>query len=166
MVTFIGIKSAPRTLPTPPWRRWRRTLRQLLISLSSFLFQLLQSGQCLFKVRSVLHWQKYRNLSCSNKATNYSCDGNILVGSNGEYDLHSQEHPSVDKHLRFDLVWIYHGCPGRTSSCTCAWGRPFLMTFSGTGRRSIVLLMILIGSSLFTQEVPARAIGDANVPVW
>ena len=51
------------------------------------------------------------------------------MGSNGEYDLRPQEHPIVDKHLRFDqfqsfdcgmfhLVWIYHGCPGKTSSCT------------------------------------------------
>ena len=57
MVTFIGIRTPPRTLPTPPWRR-RRTLCPLLISLSSFflLFQLLQGKQYLFKVRSVLHW--------------------------------------------------------------------------------------------------------------
>ena len=45
---------------------------------------------------------QYWNLSCSNEATNYSCNGNILVGSNGECDLRPQEHPFVDKHLRFD----------------------------------------------------------------
>ena len=59
MVTFIRIKSPPRTLPTPPWRRRRRrTLCPLLISLSSFFFiiQLLQGRQCLFKVRSALYW--------------------------------------------------------------------------------------------------------------
>ena len=72
---------------------------------------------------------QYWNMSRLNEATNYSCNGNILLGSNGEYDLRPQEHPIVDKHLRFDhfqsfdcgmfhLVWIYHGCPGRTSSCT------------------------------------------------
>ena len=37
-----------------------------------------------------------------NEATNYSCNDNILVGSNGGYDLHLQEHPIVDKHLRLD----------------------------------------------------------------
>ena len=45
---------------------------------------------------------QYRNLSCSNEATNYLCNSNILVGSNGGYDLHPQEHPFVDKHLRLD----------------------------------------------------------------
>ena len=30
------------------------------------------------------------------------CNDNILVGSNGVYDLHLQEHPIVDKHLRLD----------------------------------------------------------------
>ena len=50
MVTFIGIRSPPRTLP--------RTLCPLLISLSSFffLFQLLQGRQCLFGARSALYW--------------------------------------------------------------------------------------------------------------
>ena len=61
MVTFIGIRCPPRTLPTPPWRR--RTLCPLLISLSSFfLFQLLQGWQCLFEVRSVLH--RHRSGTC------------------------------------------------------------------------------------------------------
>ena len=43
MVTFIGIRSPPRTLPTP-------------LSSFFFLFQLLQGRQCLFEVRSALHW--------------------------------------------------------------------------------------------------------------
>ena len=56
MLTFRGIRSPPRTLPTPPWRR-RRTLCPSLISLSFFFFfQLLQGRQCLFEVRSALHW--------------------------------------------------------------------------------------------------------------
>ena len=45
---------------------------------------------------------QYWNLSCLNEATNYSCNGDILVGSNGGHDLHLQEHPIVDKHLRLD----------------------------------------------------------------
>ena len=76
---------------------------------------------------------QYRNLSCSNEATNYfcnrnilvvsNCKRNILVVSNGGYDLRPQERPFVDKHLRvnhfqsFDcgivhLVLICHGYPG------------------------------------------------------
>ena len=45
---------------------------------------------------------QYWNLSCLNEATSYSCNDNFLVGSNGGYDLHLQEHPIVDKHLRLD----------------------------------------------------------------
>ena len=49
------MRSPPWTLPTPPWRR-RRTLCPSISASFFFLFQLLQSRQCLFKVRSVLHW--------------------------------------------------------------------------------------------------------------
>ena len=45
---------------------------------------------------------QYRNLSCSNEATNNFCNGDILVGSNGGYDLRPQEHAFVDKHLRLN----------------------------------------------------------------
>ena len=41
------------------------------------------------------------NLSCSNEATNYFCNGHILVMSNGGYDLRPPNHPFVDKVLRF-----------------------------------------------------------------
>ena len=139
---------------------------------------------------------QYWNLSCLNEATNYLCNGNILVRSNGEYDLRPQEHPIVDKHLRFDhfqsfdcgmfhLVWIYHGCPGITSSCTSSstgWPSniPCLPPSYHIDVRDVVLLVdvlrswkkvhrildeFLIFPSSFTQEVPARAIDDANVPV-
>ena len=42
------------------------------------------------------------NLSCLKSTTNYFCNGNILVVSNGGYDLHLQEHLIVEKHLRLD----------------------------------------------------------------
>ena len=45
---------------------------------------------------------QYWNLSCLKSTTKYSCNDNILEGSNGGYDLHLQEHPIVDKHLRLD----------------------------------------------------------------
>ena len=45
---------------------------------------------------------QYWNLACSNEATSYFCRKSILVGSNGEYDLHPQEHPTVGKVVRLD----------------------------------------------------------------
>ena len=139
---------------------------------------------------------QYWKLSCSNEATNFSCNVSFLVGD-GEYDLRPRTSiPFVDKHLRFDigqsfdcgifrLVWVYHGSLGRTSCiflqlvgriiflspgflpCRCPWGRPFLMMYSGIERRSIAFWMnFWFYPLLFTQEVPARAIDDANVPVW
>ena len=128
---------------------------------------------------------QYWNLSCSNEATNYCWNGNILVVSNGGYDLHTQEHPFVDKHLRLDhfqsydcgtfisyesimdaleelllalllqLVGriIYYLSPSFLPY-RCPWGRPFLMTYSGIERSSIVYLMNFWFSPSFTQEVP------------
>ena len=51
MMTFMGIRSPSRTLPTPSWRR--RTLCSSLVSLSFFFFffQLLQIRQCLFWIQ-------------------------------------------------------------------------------------------------------------------
>ena len=39
--------------------------------------------------------------------SNYFSNGNILVGSNGGYDLRPQEHPFVDKYLRFDHFQLF-----------------------------------------------------------
>ena len=72
---------------------------------------------------------EYLNLSCSNEATNYFCNCNILMVSNGVYDLRPQDHPFVDKDLLFyqfesfdcgivHIVQIGHGYPGSLSSCT------------------------------------------------
>ena len=44
----------------------------------------------------------YQNLACLNEATICSCNGSILVLSNGECDLHPQDHPIVDKLLHLD----------------------------------------------------------------
>ena len=44
----------------------------------------------------------YLNLACVNEATICSCSRSILVLSNGECDLHLQEHSIVDKLLHLD----------------------------------------------------------------
>ena len=56
MVTFVGIRSPPWSLPAPPRRRI--ALRPSLVALSFFFFffQLPQGRQCLFEVRSVPDW--------------------------------------------------------------------------------------------------------------
>ena len=68
----------------------------------------------------------YQNLAYLNEATICSKSGSILVLSNGECDLHPQEHPIVDKlrHLDvfqpfeygiLDRVGIGHGFLGTVS---------------------------------------------------
>ena len=70
----------------------------------------------------------YWNLAYLNEATICSCSESILVLSNGECDLHPQEHPIVDKLLHLydfqsfeygilDLVGIDHGFLGTVSFC-------------------------------------------------
>ena len=49
-------------------------------------------------------WHGIRTLLISNEATICSYSGGILVLSNGECDLHPQEHPIVDKLLHLDVV--------------------------------------------------------------
>ena len=70
MGTFTGIRSPPRTF---------------FVSLSScfFLFRLPQSRQCLFEVRSALHWRSIGTCFVRTKPPITFYDTNILVGSNG-----------------------------------------------------------------------------------
>ena len=50
----------------------------------------------------MLQWKNIRTLLFLNEATIYSKSASSLVRSNGECDLHPQEHPIVDKDLRPD----------------------------------------------------------------
>ena len=56
MVTFVGTRSPPCSLPAPPRRRI--ALRPSLVSLSFFFlfFQMPKGRQCLFEVRSLPDW--------------------------------------------------------------------------------------------------------------
>ena len=136
---------------------------------------------------------QYRNLSCSSEATNYSCNSNILVESNGGYDLRPQEHPFVNKHLRFNpsiaelfisyksvmdtleepLLALLFQLIGdvvfpvsRLLTESVSVRSSFLYDVVGNGKElHRVLDEFLIFLSSFTQEVPARATDDSNVPV-
>ena len=156
MVTFVGIRSPPCSLPAPP--RWRRTaLRPSLVSLSFFFlfFQLPQGRQSLFEVRSVPDWHGIgTNLVRTNPPITF-CNCRLLVESNGVYDLRPQDHPFGDKDLRFDqfqsysyrichLVQIDRGYPGSTYFCTSSWadGRCSvlcLLASSRNGAREVAL---------------------------
>ena len=68
-------------------------------------------------------WHSIKNLAYLKEATICSYSESILVLSNGECDLHPQEHPIVDQDLRLDdfqsfeygildLVGIGHGLLG------------------------------------------------------
>ena len=52
--------------------------------------------QCLFQIRSVPDWHSIGNLSCSNESTNYFCNYNFLLESNGVYYFRPQDHPLCD----------------------------------------------------------------------
>ena len=49
----------------------------------------------------------YRNQSCLNESTNYFSNCQLLVESNGGYDLRPQDDPFGDKDLRFDQFQSY-----------------------------------------------------------
>ena len=115
--------------------------------------------------------------------------------SNGGYDLRPQDHPFDDKDLRFDqfqsfycgivhLVQIGHGTLEEPLLAlllqlignvvflvswllpvTVPVRSPFLDIVVRNGKVHRVLDEFLIILSSFSQEVPARAVDDANVPV-
>ena len=154
MVTFIGIRSPPRNLPAPPWRR--RTLCPLLISLSCFFFffQLLRGRHCLFEITSLLHWHSIGTYLVWTKPPITLvmiiflwC---LMVGM-----IFVRQIIHVDKVLHFDLfesfdceivrlVYIGHGHPENHSSCISSskgWRRstPYFLASSRNGVREVAL---------------------------
>ena len=166
MVTFVGIRSPPWSLPTPPKRR--RTLCPSLVLSFFFFFQLPQGRQCLFEVRSVPDWHGIgTNLVRKNPPITFVIV-NFFVVSNGVYDLRPQDNPFGDKDLWFDqfqsfdfgivhLVQIGHGFPESSSSCTSCWAGwrwsiPCLPAFYRIGARGVAL------SSYWSQEWKRKSI--------
>ena len=196
MVTFIGIRGPPRTLPTPPWRR--RTLCPLLISLNSFflLFQLLQGRQCLFEVRSALHWHSIGTCLVRTKSPttfviviflwgqmvgmifvrkSIHLSTNIFVSIIFDHSIAECfiSYKSVMDTLE-ELLALLLQLVGRTIfpvsqllTVSVPVRSPFLYILV-RHRKEVhrVLDEFLIFLSSFTQEVPARAIDNVNVPVW
>ena len=200
MVTFIGIRRPPRTLPTPPWRRGRRrTLSPLLICLSSFffLFQLLQGRQCLFEVRSALHCHSIGTCLVRTKQPitlviviflwgqmvgmifvrkNIHLSTSIFVSTIFNHSIAECfiSYESIMVTLEELLLALLLQLVGRIIFPVSR-----LLTISMSVRSSFldhvlgdwkkvhrVLDEFLIFTSSYTQEVPASAIDDANVPVW
>ena len=127
MVTFVGIRSPPWSLPAPPRRRIALCPSLSFFFFFFFFFQLPQGRQCLFEVRSVPDWALYRNQLCSNESTNYFCNRQFLVELNGGCGLRPQGHPFGFDRCQscscgtFRHVWIGRGYPGSTSFCTSSW---------------------------------------------
>ena len=135
----------------------------------------------------------YRNQFCSNESTNYFCNRQFLE-LNGACGLRPQSHPFGDKFLRFDrcqscscgtfrLVWIGRGY--QEVLFVVEWMGDILFLVSWLLPETIpvrspflyivvrnvkeihcVLNEFLILLCSFSQEVPARAVEDADVPVW
>ena len=199
MVTFIGIRSSPRTLPTPPWRRRRRTLCPLLISASSFffLFQLPQGRQSLCKVRSVLRWHSIGTCLVWMKPPITLVErvflwsqmvGMIFICKSIPLSTNIFV-PTIFNHSITECFIFYKPVMDTLEERFLALllqlvGRKVfsvsrLFTISMSVRSSFlddvlrnwkkvhrILDEFLIFPSSFTQEVHARAIDDANVPVW
>ena len=196
MVTFIGIRSPPRTLPTPPRRR--RTLCPLLISLSTFffLFQLLQGRQCLFEVRSVPDWQSIGTyLVWTNPPITFviviflwgQMMGMIFVRkiihlatkifystnfnhSTAEFFISYESIMDALEELLALLLQLVGNVVFLVSwllPVTVPVRSPFLYIVVRNGQEvHRVLDEFLILLSSFSQEVPARALDDANVTAW
>ena len=176
-------------------KKRRRTLCPLLTSLSSFIcqLQLLQGRQCLFKVRSALHWHSIGTclvrtkppvsfeivifLWCQMVSMIFVCknihlSSSIFVSTIFNHSIAEcfVSNKSVMDTLEALLFSLLLELVGRITFLI-SWLLtismcPFLMTYSGIERRSIVYLInFLIFPYSFTQEVPARAIDVANVPV-
>ena len=86
---------------------------------------------------------QYRNLSCSNEATNYFCNSYVLVASNDVYDLRPQDHPFVDKDLRLDQFSIIRlrNCSSRVNLSVWRCSIPCLPASYRIGVREVVLYL-------------------------
>ena len=164
------------------------------VSIAGFVDLLLQSRQCLFEVRSVPDLALYWNQSCSKKSTNYFCNFQSLVESNGGYDLRPQDHPfGYISSIRpissyscgiYHLVQIDRAHPGSTFFFALllelmgdvvflvSWLLPVTVPVRSSflcvvvrHRKEVHRVLDKFLILLFSQEVPARAIDDADVPV-
>ena len=188
MVTFIEIRSPPRTMPIPPWRR--RTLCPSLVSLSCFFFffQLLQGRQCLFEVRSTLYWHSIETYLVRTKppiafvmVIFLWCQMVCVIFVRKMIHVATKifgstkfNHPTAELFISYKSVMDTLEIPllalldqqvgdvvflVSLLPVTVSVGSSFLYIVVRNGKESDFPLS-------FSQEVAALAVDDANVPVW
>ena len=182
MMTFTEIRSPPRTLSTPSWRRRRRTLCP---------FQLLQGRQCLFEVRSALHWHSIGTCLVRTKSPitfviqmvcmivvrkSIHLSTNIFVSIIFNHSIaelfisyksvmDTLEEPLLA--LLFQLIGDVIFPVSRLFTVSVSVTSSFLYDVVGNWKEVHgVLDQFLIFLSSFTQEVSVCAVDNANVPVW
>ena len=203
IVTFIGIRSPPWSLPIPPRRR---ALCPLLISVRVrgrlqgfffFLFQLLQGWQCLFEVRSVRRSHSIETLLVRMKPPitlvervflwcqmvgmvfireSVPCSAKFFVSmilnhSISEFWISYESNMDALEQLLLALFLQLVGrmvfLVSRLFSISMSVRSPFLDNVLRNWKKvHRVIDELLICTTFFVQEVLARAIKDANVPVW
>ena len=190
MVTFVGIRSPPRTLPALPRRR---TLCPSLVSLSCFFFffQLLRGRQCLFEIRSLLHRHSIRTYLVRTKppitfvmVIFLWCQMVCMIFVRQIIHLSTKIVGSTNFNLSIAELFILYKSVMDTLEIPllAGWRRsiPCFLASSRNGAREVALSLcrvrngkevhrvlheFLIFVTSFMQEMSARAVDYANVPV-
>ena len=196
MVTFVGIRSPPCSLPAPPRRRIALCPSLVSLSFSFFFFQLSQGRQCLFEVRSVPDWHGIgTNLVRTNPHITFVIVNFLWSQMVGMISVRKIIHLATNafgsthfNHIPAEFVISYESIVDTLVVLLFAlllelmgdevflvsWllpvtvpvRSPFLYVVVRNGKEvHRILDEFLIILCSFSQEVPARAIDDADVPV-
>ena len=165
-MNFGMIRSPPLTLPIPPCRRWTSCLPLFVLVrvsrhmwfFSCFLLQSLQGRQCLLEIRTISQWHSIGTLLFSMKPPFVLIVEVFLCSQMVSVIFIRKSIPSSTKffvsmifnHPITECLIVYESVMDSLEVSLLAfllqlvslvsWGLPFLMTYSGTERRSIVYL--------------------------